>query len=312
MELPGYTQGKLPGALQQLTQLTFLRLNLGELQRPPAAGAAHPYQKVTVDHPVHSLPSSLEVLDLAVSSTCSVALDLSWASLQHMVALRQLILPRGLRFSRSSDGHQLSPWTSVTYLDYEGSVHYNRDPLLRAHPNIVELWGGVVEDIDQLAVLNTLTALKSLGCMPDGSAECAAILAELTQLTSLALWMGFADAEWVVTPDGYGHAVGLMTGLRSLAIEPEMLELADATALTALTRLELSMAREEGDQYTPERLQQMLQRVAPAHGQLREVQVVGLDASQHGLYRAAVTLVFAATCGRPLWCMCCPSRLRQV
>jgi hypothetical protein len=303
MGMCAYLDKGLCMALQQLTQLTGLKLYASGVVDRRITGDSFPI--FPMDGLVQCLPSSLQVLHMDFCCSCS----LSTSSLQHLVALKQLLLPIGMGLGSSP----LHPLTSVTYLDHWAAVAHDRH-VLSALPNLAELRSAWCFS-DILQRLQSRTALRSLTCGLDPEdEEDAAALAQLTQLTQLRLAL-LADEE----DEGpsqlavWGAALSLMTGLRSLALQPEVLQHVDLAALTALTRMEvLSVALDTTMKRSFDQLGAQLGCLAPACGRLREVVLLGVPAAQQEVCRAAVAaavgdvpLLLRENCGRRVWCVCC-------
>jgi hypothetical protein len=309
-------------ALQQLSQLTSLRLTYGRFKQETSMCF-----NVHLGYFCSQLPSSLEVLAVTLSSwPHPFKFNVAPNSLQHLVALRQLTLPDNTdTFSFATSGDTLVTLTALTSLVYDRALLEGNQALLAA-PHLQEIWTHYTPP-QGLEALAPLTALRSLVCAvrrADG-VHAAALLA-LTQLTRLGLlvmegaqqtaaaanvlaqylnagYHGYgvveSDDEEPATPVAmWGGAVSALPGLRSLTVEPGLLPRLDLAALTALTELVV-----RGDwhkhAYPPGRLQQLLGGVGAARGRLQVVKVQGVEGAEQAACRAAlaaalgdVTVVF--------------------
>jgi hypothetical protein len=316
------THAKLAAALQQLTQLTSLKLE----------GGLFHYCDVrmhSIDIILTSLPSTLEVLQIEghYPGPWVPHVQCSTSSLQHLVALRHLTLPDYTHISSSSssssnvrggseDGGQedsgdpLAALTALTYLDCFSAVKYQDAPLL-ALPNLVELRAGVAMPC-HLETLANRAALRNLTVWLDphlhSHMQTADALEQLTNITALSLYvqdelpdMGLphdiaeaaqlaAVALLAEAAAGLGRAVATLTGLRQLRLQPLILSMVDLSSLTALTRLDVAgLWREEWD--NQEQVTALLQCLAPARGQLQALQLLGLFTGLQEGCRAAVAAV---------------------
>jgi hypothetical protein len=297
----GYLDRGLCMALQHLTQLTALKLYAGD------DDSTEP----DLDGLLTSLPRSLEVLDMDFDCMCTGSLS----SLQHLVALKELTLPAGCFgiWRSSSSSNPLHTLTSVTYLASFGALVFG-ERLMSALPNLVELWGAITMGSD-LEWLPSKASLRSLVCSPFLGRAGVETLAQLTQLTQLRLCLdspmpvGAAQQSTLVA---WGAALSSLTGLRSLALQPQLLEKLDIAAFTALTRLEVFLKQDPNEECSFPNLGPLLGGLAPACGRLQQVLLLGVPGAQQELCRTAVaaalgevSLVFCEQCDRREWCVCC-------
>jgi hypothetical protein len=291
---------ELPATLQQLTQLTCLRL----------AGSLFKYNSQYFgshgpDDLFRSLPSSLVVLEVDSYTPRGTVrhMDMSSSSLQHLVSLKQLALPEHIsRFDRDAVGdgpgggpNHLTVLTALTHLVFEDAVSCAGRSLLAA-PNLVKVEAEEA-DAEYLHVLAAKPALRSLHVRLDihSSLDTAPALQQLTQLTGLGLVTGkepiwdfeepFEDIDEEVALREWGGALSSLTGLRWLGVQHELLEQVDLTALTALTSLRVTC---DTPSTCGSGVLSVLRGLSPAHGQLLEVELAGVFVSHQEEYRAAV------------------------
>jgi hypothetical protein len=299
MGVDGYLDRDLCIALWQCSQLTALRLYAGS-----DTGTSSPAR--LLNDLFMCLPRSLVVLDMGTRARCF----LNTICLEQLVALKQLTLPYKLLLIDSSLGRAL---TALTHLDCPAMAHGQQ--LLAAVPNLVELHT-FQAPAERLTGLSTHTALRSLACVMEAAKSAAGCnaLAQLTQLTALKLRLspalhGVAAAHLVA----WGAALSSMTGLRSLALQPYLLERVNLAALTSLTRLEVNLRGTGVSWYGKWYRSKLLSVLSPAHGRLQEVVLVGVPAAEQELFRSAAgtaalgaaAVSFCDTCGRRVWCVCC-------
>jgi hypothetical protein len=313
---------KLPAALQQLTQLTRLELEGGMFQYNGQIAAQG------VDGLFRALPSSLVKLKVhdKCQGCTTPAVHLCTSSLQHLVCLRDLELPqdtcvtdhgacddsrgdtsRGTINTCSGGGASssspLGGLTALTALECATALRVTGSPLL-ALPNLVELWAGEAEPhlLEALPGKSALRLLAFVMCLPQHQEQAAAV-AQMTQLTALVLIGPDVDGdlpeEWLDVEgevdellvkgamEEWGCILSTLTGLRRLVLEPPMLQEVDLAALTSLTHLSVEL-RYCQPLHTQERMQELLNSLAPARGRVQHVTLVGLPASLHDGCRAAV------------------------
>jgi hypothetical protein len=306
----------LAGALQQLTQLTALRLS--------ASGWRH--ISPAINGLIQCLPESLEVLDMDFHCVCTV----NSSSLQHLAALKQLTLPIGLTITDNSIGDPLRPLTALTHLSYWDNMEESSDGALTVLPTLVDLWsdpgdagdlGMLFQEHQQEQELSSKIPLRSLACVMSlvhngADADALAQLAQLTQLRlRLAALVAEVETDHLVT---WAATVACLTGLRSLALQPELLQQVDLAAFTALTRLEVITNTVYSGALLHRgysRLKGLLGAVVPSCGRLQEVVVLGVPAEMQPVCRSAVAaavgdvpLVVRENCSGRVWCVCCSER----
>jgi hypothetical protein len=297
-DLLPYLSGDICAALQCLTHLTSLHLNVASFELG--------YEPVHLDKLFTHLPSSTQelVLDFIRNHGCDFILHTS--SMRHLTALQQLVLPDFLRISSSEreensveekeqeDEQQgdanLEPLTALTSLVF-GSALLPKGSKLLALPSLVSLTAGFAKP-PCLRQLASRTTLCNLTCTLTAYAAPArtGALGQVTQLTGL--WLGVPAGKGVkeqAAQVASAGAVGSLTGLRSLALQPEVLERVPLAALTALTCVTIDVNCRGPQQVAgPERIKQLVSKLAPAKGRLQVVKVLGTDTSQHDLWSDAV------------------------
>jgi hypothetical protein len=287
---------KLPAALEQLTQLTSLRLEGGLFRYLDS-------MRQSVDHILQRLPGSLVVLEVRgdYPDWEPAIVSLRTSSLQHLVSLRRLTLPDDttVMCGSSESSNPLTGLTALTYLKCSRSTTTRGAPLL-APPNLVDLRAGdalpdPLETVSRKAALRSLTIILS----PYIHRSLAQPLKQLTRLTRLSVYAEDEDsdsdddaeeeeqsrahqaaAEW-------GRALASLTGLHWLRVEPLLLSNMDISPLTALTRLTIHSTRDRS-WHTQNQMATLLCSLAPARGRLQAVQLLGLPAGlQEGCREAA-------------------------
>lgn len=283
-------------ALAGLTRLTSLTLDLQLFRH-----SCDSWRTLELNEMCARLPCSLEEVQLVAYAgpLLRVYANLHVSSLAHLTALRQLSLADCVDVTRSYPGNAATELTALTYLQHHDRVQCS--PLLAA-PNLQELhaghihWRTLQEDLQPLSTLRTLS-IEMYCCFTwEGErAEAVAALAQLTQLTSLDLLLrdGSVESEediWEpvdIFLDTWPDAVSQLTGLRCLAVEPELLRRIDFGPLTALSRLEVDLSRARIN-YTQRSMAALLKQLAPVRGQLQEVELVRARSSRESQWRAAV------------------------
>lgn len=251
----------LAAALQQLTQLTTLHLNFGTFE---CGFGDEEMAKVDVNHLFQALPSSLAVLNMGCrySDPRGSRPNLHTTSLRHLVSLQHLTLPHVVVTSSGDAGADLAPLTALTYLEKTRALEPAGRALLAA-PNLVSVdagWCGAA-GLQDLAGSRTL---RSLFCAmgPRVTDAEAAALAQLTQLTHLGFLVDDGDRRMPPADTlTWLTALSSLTGLRSLKVEPEVLDQLDLRPLTALTKLAIDMY---WSQYSQEELRDRVCRLHAA------------------------------------------------
>jgi hypothetical protein len=262
-------------ALQQLTQLTSLTLDFGD--------HGYPVHDLNLADVIGDLPCSLEAFTLlgAVQQFSSFYVD----CLTHLVALKQLTLPEIACGCSNPDAARdlLAALTALTYLDYPRVLlHESGAEVLLALPNLVQVHAGVCGPwgARALKVLAGTSTLRSLSIQElemhtteqwvwqlpevvwgEELEDNAAALARLNQLTHLHVLVRPGFHEHATQSQMLGQALSSLTGLRSLAVEPEVLQCVQMSALTALQQLTVDIQR---SQLTPEQLERLLGRLPAA------------------------------------------------
>lgn len=281
-----YLEGDLPAALQQLQQLKVLRMHLGVIKMQLASATT-----VSADNFFACLPPSLEVLELeskdAYQRMPSCAFRLCISSLQHLVALRELLLPSRVHAECTKEGATLSALTALTHIHCMGVRQAWVEALLAA-PNLIHLTTGCMESpgLHRLADKTSLRILWCFAPMDGDDAVVAVALAQLTMLTELVVRMDYRQEP---APDGaaWAQALSALTGLRSLSMEAVLLQQADVAALTTLT--ELQMEASWGEPYFAAFcMEKVLRGLTPAHGQLRRIVLHGVRPAHQERFAAAV------------------------
>jgi hypothetical protein len=214
---------EVAAALRQLTQLTTLHLHFGTFKRD-----YHDDDMAEVDlnHLFQALPSNLGMLTMAynfngidASKPC-----LHTSSLQHLVSLKYLGLPRAMVVTSSGEaGADLAPLTALTFLDAPGALRPSGRALLAA-PNLRGVWAGWgwplgLQDLADKKMVRFLSLIMG----PFSGSDAAHALCQLPQLTHLTLLLDDGrssvpsgdDVAWLT-------ALSSLTGLRSL--RPAQLE----------------------------------------------------------------------------------------
>jgi hypothetical protein len=280
---PWDTLDLLPAALQQLTQLTSLKLDGGYFDYYEVD-----FVDICLDDIFKRLPSSLVVFELGDIRGGRRDFNAHPDTLQHLGALQKLALPYSITIHGSGDApNPLAQLTAVTSLSCEGAMLPPGEALL-ALPNLEELLAGQAE-VHHLEGVCSRTALRSLGLSlsPSQYLPQTAALAQLTQLTALKMvcvdrvgdvLAAGADPEQeeeedeeedaVLAQDILDHwaiTITFFKDLRSLSAEPVVLEQVDLTALTSLTHLEVNL-HSCADWYPQPRLEALLRRLVRVHG----------------------------------------------
>jgi hypothetical protein len=286
VEGTSYLSGDLCTALQRLTQLTSLQLNVGRFKYMPGT--------VKLNTLFEHLPSSTAEfgIDIIHGSSLRCPFLLHTSSMCHLTALRHLALPGSLVIDSQEEHGNLGPLTALTSLVFPGAVDQPGRALL-ALPNLVKIKADTAhpECLQQLAAKTTLRHLEC--CLETRNVPTstgAAALKRLTQLTALSLGLPSGTVA-VVGPTrvAVGAAVAALTGLQQLALQPEVLERMPIAALTALTQVVIDATRRGQEQaYGQKRIKKLVSKLAPAKGRLKVVQVVGAERPKQELWSAAV------------------------
>jgi hypothetical protein len=300
----------LPAALQQLTQLTWLRLDGGIFHYHGE------FPEKGVDGLFKALPSSLVILELGsqYQGFEGATVNLCTSSLQHLVALEKLVLPHDTCITdsgiTSSGGSSSAPksdplagLTALTYLKCYNALQDTGAPLL-ALPNLATL-SAVPASAAHLDTLSRLSGLRVLDASLDVREyrEQAEALEALTQLTALAALVqdpdGFSDEEWLDDGEevedvmleaaaGWGRALSSLPRLCMLYVEPVVLQEMTWAALTALTCLRID-CKDSQEWHDQEQLDLLLGSLTPMRGRLQQVRVLYLpDELQVGCEAALV------------------------
>jgi uncharacterized membrane protein YgcG len=327
LKVAPHTLQKLPRDLQQLTALTSLSLGSGLVWYVSE-------QRQDLDL-LRYLPSSL--VELYVGGKYGMGLFAS--SMQHLTALQRLTLPalspawanRSSRHGSSSsssggggtggDGGEggggggngssssrqpLTALTALTYLRCRNALQRCGGSELLALPNLVELRAADMVEPAAFATLTSKPPLRALSCYlrPEGYAELAATLKQLTLLTQLKLeydrrLYNIAEPEEEEEEEqephpslilgSWGGALSCLKGLRSLAVDAALLFYTDATVLTALTHLALDLGyaqhRRGGVWVEP------LWRLNQAAKQLQRLELGGVPQEEQPNWRLAAGIV---------------------
>jgi hypothetical protein len=209
---------QLPAVLQQLSQLTSLRLKSGMFL---AEGTP---KKPDINNLVESLPSRLEVLEIdgdKLGRARPSKVHLQATSLQHLVCLRQLTLPDNMFVSEDDDSSisdsrnnsvgsstagcdrggasssgPLAGLTALTYLVCYSAMRWDSATPLLALPHLASLKAGKICP-SHLGALSSMSGLRflTINLAPGVHQGVAGAVEQLTQLTQLAVLIELAGDD---------------------------------------------------------------------------------------------------------------------
>jgi hypothetical protein len=252
-------------ALRQLQQLTSLSLHCG------SCGSDDYYD--AQDHMntfISALPSRLVALELryVLPGEYFEGAGLHTTSLRHLVALQQLrLMDVVCSSSTAGPAHDLAPLTALTSLSMDVALRPGNEALLSV-PNLVQLSTvyGFEAGMEALAGKASLRSLSFTFLK-----ESAAALAQMTQLTQLSVQVPLGakgcDQPVPTSTQMCAQALSSLTGLRSLAVQPEVLQQVQMSAMSALQHLTVDLRQSH---YTPEQVEGLLLGLPPS----LEVEVV--------------------------------------
>jgi hypothetical protein len=142
---------------------------------------------------------------------------------------------------------------------------------------------------DRASAAGRGAAAQRLAAAPGPAASCGASFAGSCSMQQQQQQQQAAGAAFQPLPLSQGvrgDVVSSLEGLKSLSLEPHVLEEVDIAALTSLTRLGV-IFREAIQKCPAQRCRQLLQGLAPLGGQLQEVELRGLEVAKQAVCRAA-------------------------